>query len=87
MAVGKSSMARAAKTGAKSGKTAKSVRSTAGKAKTAPESAAGRTAVIAAADEAVMRSVVYEECRQVLDRDALPGETFKIGDAMPVYYL
>jgi hypothetical protein len=34
-----------------------------------------------------MRSVVYEECRQVLDRDALPGETFKIGDAMPVYYL
>ena len=86
MAVGKSSMARAAKTGAKSGKT-KNAGSTTGKAKTAPESTAGRTAVIAAADEAVMRSVVYEECKQVLDRDALPGETFKIGDAMPVYYL
>ncbi|MBQ9566579.1 MAG: hypothetical protein IJR31_00735 [Lachnospiraceae bacterium] len=86
MAVGKSSMARAAKTGAKSGK-AKNAGSTTGKAKTVPESTAGRTAVIAAADEAVMRSVVYEECRQVLDRDALPGETFKIGDAMPVYYL
>ena len=72
MAVGKNSMARAAKAGTKGVK----AKRTTGSSKT----------VIAAPDEKVMKSVVYEGNRQMLDRDALPGETFKIGDAMPVYY-
>ena len=81
MAVGKSSMARAAKSGNKG--TAKKSAAVKPVAKTAVKD----TAVIAACDEAVMGSIVYEEVSQVLKRDAKPGETFGIGDSMPIYYL
>ncbi len=84
MAVGKSSMARAAKTGEKRG-TKKSVPATAKTA--AKETAVRDKTVIAAPDEAVVKTIVYEESSQVLKRDAIPGETFGIGDSMPVYYL
>ncbi len=43
--------------------------------------------VIAAPQEEVMRKVVYQESSQILKRDAAPGETFGIGDSMPIYYL
>ncbi len=78
MAVGKSSMARAAKSGEKK---------TVNKAAAPEKNTVKDTAVIASCDEAVIKTIVYEESSQVLKRDALPGETFGIGDSMPVYYL
>ena len=46
-----------------------------------------KEAVLAAPDEAVVRSVVYQPSAQVLARDAESNERFGVGDAMPVYYL
>ena len=98
MAVGKSSMARAAKSGTKSKSTGKSgakaaktakaeapaVKETVNEAVKAP---VAETAVIAAPSEDVMKKVVYQKSSQVLDRDAKPGETFGVGDAVPIYFL
>ncbi|MGN0290224.1 MAG: hypothetical protein ACI4DQ_11500 [Lachnospiraceae bacterium] len=73
MAVGKGSMARAskaAKPACQEGRTA--VKS--------PRTATG------AAVEETAGKIVYQSSYQMLDRDALPGEIFGIGDAMPVYF-
>ncbi len=43
--------------------------------------------VIAAPSEDVLKKVVYQKSAQVLDRDAKPGETFGLGDSMPIYFL
>ncbi|MCR5054997.1 MAG: hypothetical protein K6A69_09165 [Lachnospiraceae bacterium] len=83
MAVGKSSMARAAKSTKSSSKPAakKAVK------KAAESAPVKETAVIAAPSEEVMKKVVYQESSQVLKRDAKPGETFGVGDSMPIYFL
>ncbi len=91
MAVGKSSMARAARTGEK--KSPKKIETRESSMKnnttktTSKSSPVKETAVIASCDEAVVNTIVYEECSQVLKRDAEPGESFGIGDSMPIYYL
>jgi hypothetical protein len=54
----------------------------------APEVKPVETAsVIAAPSEDVLKKVVYQKSAQVLDRDAKPGETFGLGDSMPIYFL
>ncbi len=91
MAVGKSSMARAAKTekGVKKSTAAEkeAVKAQATEKNQSKSTAVKDTSVIAAPSDAVMGTIVYEECSQVLKRDAKPGESFGIGDSMPVYYL
>lgn len=84
MAVGKGSMARAAKAAEKapaetaaktSAKTAKSTGKTVAAAET-----------LSAPTEAVMQQIVYQTSNGMLERDAAPNEIFGLGDAMPVYY-
>lgn len=94
MAVGKSSMARASKAQSKSKtnkKPAKAVKAavseTTAKETVETKTAVKETAVIAAPSEDVMKKVVYQKASQVLERDAKPGETFGIGDSMPIYFL
>lgn len=99
MAVGKGSMARAAKA---AGKETAPAEETAGKSKTAVQKeeatvkkttakkTAAKTAaaeVIAAPSGEVLQQIVYQECSGVLERAAGPNEIFGLGDAMPVYYL
>lgn len=79
MAVGKGSMARAAKTAGTAKKTSASTKKPSGKAVAAAET-------IAAPTEAVMQQVVYQTSSGILERDANPNEIFGLGDAMPVYY-
>lgn len=88
MAVGKGSMARAAKSAVSgtpsetkekpAAKTAKPSAKTA--AKTAKPSAG------AVSKEEVSKQIVYEKNQGMLERDAEPNERFGVGDAMPVYY-
>ncbi len=85
MAVGKGSMARAAKAAGQEGKV-KSVASpkkVSGKTSKTPVAAAE---TIAAPTEAVMQQVVYQTSSGMLERDANSNEIFGLGDAMPVYY-
>lgn len=77
MAVGKGSMARAAKAADK--KAAAPAKKTSGKAVAAAET-------IAAPAEEVLQQIVYQKSDGVLERDAAPNEIFGLGDAMPVYY-
>lgn len=46
-----------------------------------------KTAVVAGVDEKVSKMIEYESISQILERDAVSGESFQIGDAMPIYYL
>lgn len=81
MAVGKGSMARAAKSaasGTQGEKKAKPVVKTA--AKTVKSSAG------AVPKEEVSKQIVYEKNSGMLERDAEPNERFGVGDAMPLYY-
>lgn len=85
MAVGKGSMARAAKTAGTAKKTSASTKKPAGKTVAAAEAIAAAE-TIAAPTEAVMQQVVYQTSSGMLERDANPNEIFGLGDAMPVYY-
>ena len=78
MAVGKGSVARAAK--AQNSKTASTVK----KAAAAKKVAAAKT--VTAPEEAVLQQIVYQPSSGMLERDAKPNERFGLGDAMPVYY-
>lgn len=86
MAVGKGSMARAAKT-AEAGK------EPAKKANEAPQesrkqAAAGGVKQLKKKTASTAKArIVYQTSSGVLERAALPNEIFAIGDAMPVYYL
>ena len=102
MAVGKGSMARAAKAAGQDGKVTEQAvaAKTTGKTGVAKKSAvslkktSGKTPktplaaaeTIAAPTEAVMQQVVYQTSSGMLERDANPNEIFGLGDAMPVYY-
>ncbi len=102
MAVGKGSMARAAKAAGQDGKVAEQAVTAKSSEKkgTAKKSAASLKKVsdktpktpvsaaetIAAPTEAVMQQVVYQTSSGMLERDANPNEIFGLGDAMPVYY-
>ena len=93
MAVGKGSMARAAKAAGQDGNVTEQVR-TAKKSAVSPKKASGKTPktpvaaaeIIAAPTEAVMQQVVYQTSSGMLERDADSNEIFGLGDAMPVYY-
>lgn len=85
MAVGKGSMARAAKSaasGTQGEKKAKPAVKTAAKtpAKTA------KSSVGTVSKEEVSKQIVYEKNSGMLERDAEPNERFGVGDAMPLYY-
>ena len=87
MAVGKGSMARASKAAA--GETPVRKAEAAKPKSSGKAPAKGRTAAsntIQAASGQVMNKIVYQKSSQILDRDAGPGETFGIGDAMPIYF-
>ena len=93
MAVGKGSMARAAKAAGQDGKVTEQT-VTAKKSVASPKKVSGKTSktpvtaaeTIAAPTAAVMQQVVYQTSNGMLERDANPNETFGLGDAMPVYY-
>ncbi len=67
-------------------KTAEKKAAPAGKTEPAKEEGTGK-AVIASVDQAVMKQIVYQKSSQILEREVSPNESFKIGDAMPIYYL
>ncbi len=46
-----------------------------------------KTAVITGASKEVSAMIEYEKISQILEREAESGESFGIGDAMPIYYL
>lgn len=90
MAVGKGSMARAAKATANA-KTAASEKAEASAKETAPAKKAQAKTVAAAKtipapDEAVLQQIIYQTSSGMLERDAVSNEIFGLGDAMPVYY-
>ena len=78
MAVGKGSVARAAK--AQNAKTVTATKKVAAATKVVD------TGTVAAPDEAVLQQIVYQSSSGMLERDAKPNERFGLGDAMPVYY-
>ena len=82
MAVGKGSMARASKAAAQTA----SQEAAAKKAAPRGKAKAAVSGVIGAVSRQTMDKIVYQKSTQILDRDAMPGETFGIGDAMPVYF-
>lgn len=102
MAVGKGSMARAAKaagqdgkvteqavpvkTAEKKGAAKKSAASSKKVAEKTPKAPVSATGTIAAPTEAVLQQIVYQKSDGMLERDANPNEIFGLGDAMPVYY-
>ncbi|MCM1388589.1 MAG: hypothetical protein NC231_14770 [Bacillus sp. (in: Bacteria)] len=101
MAVGKGSMARAAKAAGQGSKaTAKAAEkavmqdvkpSAAEKKAAAPAKKASAKPVaaaetIAAPSKEVLEQIVYQTSSGMLERDAMPNEIFGLGDAMPVYY-
>lgn len=96
MAVGKGSMARAAKAAGQDSKVTEQAAKagTAKKSAVSPKKASGKTSktpvaaaeTIAAPTEAVMQQVVYQTSSGMLERDADSNEIFGLGDAMPVYY-
>lgn len=81
MAVGKGSMARAAKSAASGTQGEK-------KAKPAAKTVAKTVKPSAGAvpKEEVSKQIVYEKNSGMLERDAEPNERFGVGDAMPLYY-
>lgn len=81
MAVGKGSMARAAKSAASGTQGEK-------KAKPAAKTAAKETKSSSGAvpKEETSKQIVYEKNSGMLERDAEPNERFGVGDAMPLYY-
>ncbi len=99
MAVGKGSMARAAKAAGQDGKVAEqavaakksavSSKKASGKTSKTPVAATETVAAaetIAAPTETVMQQIVYQTSSGMLERDANSNEIFGLGDAMPVYY-
>lgn len=78
MAVGKGSVARAAK--AQNSKTVTTTKKAASATKVAD------AGTVTAPDEAVLQQIVYQPSSGMLERDAEPNERFGLGDAMPVYY-
>lgn len=93
MAVGKGSMTRASKEADTAAK-AELIKKEAAKARASTKTkttakAADKSAVsgvVEAQAKEVMEKIIYQSSSQMLDRDAKPGETFGIGDAMPVYF-
>lgn len=95
MAVGKGSMERAAKAAEKKAEVQAEVNAeTKVETKTEPKTetkmktqkkASVKKGKVTPKKE-VMDQIVYQQCDGVLNRDALPNETFGLGDAMPVYY-
>lgn len=81
MAVGKGSMARAAKSAASGTQDEK-------KAKPAVKTAAKTTKSSSGtvSKDEVSKQIVYEKNSGMLERDAEPNERFGVGDAMPLYY-
>ncbi|MGN1171287.1 MAG: hypothetical protein ACI4SZ_06495 [Lachnospiraceae bacterium] len=87
MAVGKGSVARAAKAAPASQKA--TAKRTPAVRKTAESTASAekvKAVEIAAPTDQVMAHVVYETNNGMLERDAEPNESFGLGDPMPVYY-
>ncbi len=46
-----------------------------------------KAAVVTGVTKKVSDMIEYEKISQVLEREAESGESFGIGDAMPIYYL
>jgi hypothetical protein len=53
----------------------------------APGKTVKNTAVVTGVTKEVSRMIEYEKISQILEREAESGESFGIGDAMPIYYL
>lgn len=87
MAVGKGSMERAAKAAEKATTPAKKPvkKETASAKKTAAKTVTAAQTIAAPAEE-VLQQIVYQTSSGILERAALPNESFGLGDAMPVYY-
>ena len=93
MAVGKGSMARAAKAAEESADKVPAknrTKKSAAKATGPTEKKTAKTVVtaetVAAPSEEVLRQIIYQSSVGILERDAKPNESFGLGDAMPVYY-
>lgn len=99
MAIGKESMERAAKA---AGKSAAGKKTTAKKKPTVKPAETGKTEKAEKVEMPVKKvqetdgnvkkaetagQIVYQSSAQVLERAALPNESFGLGDAMPIYYL
>lgn len=86
MAVGKGSMARAAKSAASG---TQGTSGTQGNKKAKPAAKAAKPSKPSTGTvpkEEVSKQIVYEKNRGMLERDAEPNERFGVGDAMPLYY-
>lgn len=81
MAVGKGSMARAAKSAASGTQGEKKAKPA---VKTAAKTAKSSSGTVS--KEEVSKQIVYEKNSGMLERDAEPNERFGVGDAMPLYY-
>lgn len=96
MAVGKGSMARASKAATKTTTAKETVKKTTAPKKTASKAAAktsakvnsgvASSAVIAGTSEEVLKTIVYQQSAQVLDREPEMNEIFGVGEAMPIYF-
>lgn len=90
MAVGKGSMARAAKAAEESADKAPAKNRTKKSVAKATGPTEKKTVVtaetVAAPSEEVLRQIIYQRSDGILERDAKPNESFGLGDAMPVYY-
>lgn len=99
MAVGKGSMARASKAATKTTvakETKATVKNTtapkktankaAVKASTKANSGVASSAVISGTSEEVLKTIVYQQSAQVLDREPEMNEIFGVGEAMPIYF-
>ena len=84
MAVGKGSMARAAKAAHNTSVPKETKRTTA--KTTAKTKAVTASKVISGTSKEVMQMIEYQKSDQVLDREPEENETFGVGDAMPIYF-
>ena len=84
MALGKGSMARAAKAADNTSVSKETKRTTA--KTTAKTKAVTASKVISGTSKEVMQMIEYQKSDQVLDREPEENETFGVGDAMPIYF-